>query len=119
MMKNEILSQANQQQQQQWQQQQQYQQQQRGRAQEAELHRTRPPQVRAAARSWQWHEGLFDSRIWTANRMAESSSPWGAPLEGGSFIVYEGAVQLWCQAQMGSWGNLSKGHTFGQRGDES
>ena len=68
---------------------------------------------------WQWHDGLFDSRIWTANRMAESSSPWGAPLEGGSFIVYEGAVQLWCQAQMGSWGNLSKGHTFGQRGDES
>ena len=62
---------------------------------------------------WQWHDGLFDSRIWTTHRMAECSSSWGAPLDGGSFLAYEGAVQLWCQAQIGSWGAPTKGLTFG------
>lgn len=74
--------------------------------------------VRAAAShgvQWQWHESLFDSRMWTSLKMAECSTSWGSPLEGGSFIVYEGSVQLWCQAQVGSWGTLKKGHAFGQR----
>ena len=68
---------------------------------------------------WQWHQALFDSRMWTVNRMAESSSPWGTPLDGGMFISYEGAVQLWCQAQMGSWGAISKGQSFGQKTEDN
>lgn len=69
--------------------------------------------------TWNWYQGLFDSRIWTPTKMAESSSPWLAPLEGDHYIVYEGPVQLWCQAQMGSWHPLNKTSTFGTRLDDA
>jgi len=62
---------------------------------------------------WQWHPALFDNRIWCLNRMAESSTSWGAPLNGGQWITYEGSTNLWCQAQIGSWGTPTKGMQFG------
>lgn len=63
---------------------------------------------------WEWYEALYDSRIWQVNRMAESSSPWLAPLANGNFYTHNGPVNLWCMAQMGSWMPI-KNNNFGQK----
>lgn len=64
---------------------------------------------------WEMHPTMFDSRIWDANRMGESSEPWLAPLHSGNFALYKGAVSWWCNSQMGSWGSPKNGTTFGEK----
>lgn len=62
----------------------------------------------------EWYDALHDSRMWQVNHMAESSSPWLAPLANGNFYTHNGPVNLWCMAQMGSWSPL-KNNNFGQK----
>lgn len=62
---------------------------------------------------WEFHPAVFDSRIWDANRMAESSEPWLAPLNGGNVRMFTGPVSWWATAQMGVWGTAKTTTTFG------
>jgi hypothetical protein len=64
---------------------------------------------------WEFHPSLFDSRIWDANRLGESSEPWLASLAGGNVQMFTGAVSWWATSQMLTWGTAKTATTFGGR----